>query len=65
MLKTENKSQTKLKHFKFILRVSFYCDHKQIRTLTFASIYIYETKCNWKSLGAQITWDITPTIVKA
>ena len=31
MLEAEKKSQTKLKHFTFNLRVGFYCDHKRIR----------------------------------
>ena len=49
MLKPENKSQTKLKHFTLNLRASFFCKHLQTRTLCFASIHIYKTKaieCN-------------------
>ena len=48
MLKAENKSQTKLNEFTFNLRVNFYCYHQRIRTLTFASVYNYKTKYNWK-----------------
>ena len=36
MHKAEIKSQTNFKQFMFNLRDSFYCDHKRIRTLTFA-----------------------------
>ena len=42
----ENKSQTKLKQFALKLRVSFFCNHKRFRALTFASAHIYKTKCN-------------------
>ena len=28
------------------LRVSFYFDRKRNRTKTFASVYVYKTKCN-------------------
>ena len=31
MIKAKNKSQTKLKHFSFNLRVSFYYDHKLLQ----------------------------------
>ena len=37
----------KVKTFTFNLRVSYYCEHKQIRTKTFTSVHIYITKCNW------------------
>ena len=40
------KQKTKLKHFTW-LRVSFYCDHKQMRTWTYASVHIYKTKGSW------------------
>ena len=36
----------KVKTFFFNLRASLYYDHKRIRTKNFASVYIYETKCN-------------------
>ena len=65
MHKAEIKTQTMLNHYKFNLRVSFYCHHKQIRKLTLASVYIYETICNWKSHRAVINWKIRPTIEKA
>ena len=32
MLEAENKSQLELKPFTLILRVSFYCNYKRIRT---------------------------------
>ena len=54
MLKAENKSQTKLKYFTFNLKINSYCYHKWIRTLTFASVYSYKTKYNWKLHGAVV-----------
>ena len=44
MFEAVYKSQPKLKYFTFNLRLIFYCYHKQIRTLTFASVYNYKTK---------------------
>ena len=52
MPKVEKKSQTKLKHFTFNLSVSFCCDHKRIRTKTFASVNLknkVKLKITWSS----------------
>ena len=34
------------KYFTFYLKLSFNCYHKQIKTLTFTSVYNYKTKYN-------------------
>ena len=51
-----------LKHFTSNLRVSSYYDYKRTRSLTFASVNISNTKCNWKQRWAVINWNIIPTI---
>ena len=41
-VQSKKKTQIKLKHFTFNLKVSFCCNHKRVRTQTFASVHVYK-----------------------